>query len=135
MEKYSKALYCTFVAPVNCVHQKKIKVQYLSFSLLINLDRIIMMFFSIHLWPERVIELSYTIFVVEYEMQKYCFFHLLNYFLKLKHCKGFHGFIRKCQYPFLGYKSNRLKYEGTFKVFSDQSLHIWSSALVEKIHF
>lgn len=75
------------------------------------------MFFSIHLWPERVIELSYHLCCWVWDA-KVLFFYLLNYFLKLKHCKDFHGFILKCQYPFLGYKS---KYEGTFKVFSDQS--------------
>lgn len=116
-----KTLYCTFVAPVNCMHQNKIKVQNLWFSLLINLDRIFPdVFLNIPLTWKSYWTIIYHLCCWVWNA-KVLFFPLLNYFLKLKHCKGFHGFILKCQHPFLRYKSNQLKYEGIFKVFSDQS--------------
>lgn len=94
------------------------------------------MFFLIHLWPERDIELLHTTFVVEYEMQKYCFFLFWTlFFLNESVAKAFMVSFWSGSTHSLDIKVTGMKYEGTFKLFSDQSSAHWSSALGEKIHF
>lgn len=138
MGKYSKDLYCTFVAPVNCMHQKKIKVQYVSFSLLINLDRIILdVFLNTPLTWKRYWTIIYHLCCWVWDA-KALFFPLLNsssFFFNESVAKAFMVSFWSSGTHSLDIKVTGMKYEGTFKLFSDQSSAHWSSALEEKIHF
>lgn len=96
------------------------------------------MFFLIHLWPERDIELFYTTFVLEYEMQKYCFLFwtLFSFFFFCESvAKAFMVSFWSGSTHSLDIKVIGMNYEGTFKLFTDQSSAHWSSALGEKIQF
>lgn len=136
---YSEALYCTFVALVNCMHQKKIKVQYVSFSLLIILDRIILdVFLNTPMTWKRYWTILYHLCSWVWDAK--VLFSLLNsFFFFFFFCesvaKAFMVSFWSGSTHSLDIKVIGMNYEGTFKLFTDQSSAHWSSALGEKIQF
>lgn len=139
MGKYSKALYCSFVAPVKCMHQKKIKVQYVSFSLLKNLDRIILdVFLNTPMTWKRYWTIIHHLcsWVWDAKVLFFFFFFLWTFFFFNESvAKAFMVLFWSGSTHSLDIKVTGMEYEGTFKLFSDQSSAHWSSALGEKIHF